>query len=49
MKKMFGEKEIELQKRIKLGFDKNNLLNPNKLIPNKMGCGELNILNKIKK
>jgi len=46
MEKMFGEQEIELQRKIKHGFDKNDLLNPGKLIPDKMGCGELNIFNK---
>ena len=46
MEKMFGQQEIELQKQIKFGFDIHNLLNPGKLIPNKMGCGELNIFNR---
>jgi glycolate oxidase len=43
MKKMFGKNEIELQRRIKEEIDPFNLLNPGKLIPNKTGCGELNL------
>jgi len=43
MGKMFGDEEIELQRRIKMGIDPLNLLNPDKLIPNKTGCGELNL------
>ena len=43
MEKMFGENEIELQRKIKIEIDKNNLLNPGKIIPNKTGCGELNL------
>lgn len=44
MDKMFGESELELQRKIKYEIDQKRLLNPGKLVPNKIGCGELNLL-----
>lgn len=40
--RMFSKPAIDFQKRIKMFYDKNGLLNPGKMFPAGSGCGELN-------